>query len=420
MGQSTSDGYRRVVITGMGVVTSLGQDVDIFWKNILSGKSGISRIQSFDIAAYDCQIAGEIKELNPTPFFDKPKDVRRCDRYTLLAMMAAKKAVRDSGLDFAVENPDRIGVVVGSGIGGLHTLEEQHAVMLQKGPSRVSPFMIPMLISNMASGMISMDLGARGPNMAVVSACSTATHAVGESLHIIQRGEADAMLAGGSEAAICSLGIGGFAAMKALSTRNDQPEKASRPFDRDRDGFVMAEGAGVVVLEELDHARRRGARICCELIGYGNTADAHHITAPPPDGEGAARCMSMALHNAGLNPSDIDYINAHGTSTPQGDICETRAIKTVFGEHARRLMVSSTKSMTGHLLGAAGSVEMAICAKALLENRVPPTINLDTPDPLCDLDYVPNHAREIRVNAVMNNSFGFGGHNATLIARKWS
>ncbi len=418
MGQS-NQGNRRIVVTGIGVITSLGQEIDAFWQNIISGKSGVTGITIFDAAQYDCRIGAEIKDFNGTPYFKVPKDARRCDRYTLFAMAATKKAVQDSGIAFESENMDRVGVLIGSGIGGLNTLEEQHTNLVQKGPSRLSPFMIPMMISNMASGMVSMEIGARGPNMAVVSACSTSTHSVGESFQIIRRGEADVMIAGGSEAAICGLGIGGFAAMRALSTRNDEPQKASRPFDKDRDGFVMAEGAGILIVEELEHAKKRGARIYCELVGYGNTADAHHMTAPSPGGEGAARCMRMALECAGLQPTDIDYINAHGTSTPQGDICETQAIKTVFGDHARKVMVSSTKSMTGHLLGAAGSVEMAICAKALQENLVPPTINLDHPDPECDLDYVPFKAREAKVNAIVNNSFGFGGHNATLVARKF-
>ncbi len=417
MGQTIHD-YKRVVITGIGVITSLGQDLEVFWQNILAGKSGVSRVTSFDVAAYDCQIAAEIKDFNPASFFSTPKDVRHCDRYAQLAMAAAKKANQDSGLNLPVENMNKVGILVSSGIGGLQTLEKQHIVLMEKGPSRLSPFVIPMMISNMASGIISMEFGARGPNMSIVTACSTATHSIGESFQIIRRGEADVMIAGGCEAPITPMGIGGFSAMKALSTRNNEPEKASRPFDRDRDGFVMGEGAGVLVIEELEHAKKRGARIYCELVGYGNTADAYHMTAPPPDGEGAARCMKMALESAGLNPEDIDYINAHGTSTPQGDICETQAIKTVFGQHTRKLMVSSTKSMTGHLLGAAGSVEMAICAKALEQDQVPPTINLDHPDPACDLDYVPNCARQTPVRAIVNNSFGFGGHNATLIAKK--
>ena len=419
MDTGTSNTSRRIVITGIGVITSLGQDIEKFWANILAGKSGVSRITRFDASSYDCQIAAEIRDFNGTPYFNTPKDVRRCDRYTQMAIAAAKKAVQDSGINLANENRDMMGVVVGSGIGGLQTLEEAHQYLISKGPSRLSPFMIPMMINSMASGMILMEFGARGPNMSVVSACSTSTHAIGESFHIIRREEADVMIAGGSEAAISPLGIGGFSAMRALSTRNHEPEKASRPFDRDRDGFIMGEGAGILLLEELNHAKKRGARIYCELLGYGNTADAHHMTAPSPNGEGAARCMKMALKSAGLNPTDINYINAHGTSTPQGDICETKAIKNVFGEYAYKLMVSSTKSMTGHLLGASGSVEMAICAKVLQQDKVPPTINLDHPDPACDLDYVPHHARETRVHALVNNSFGFGGHNATLIARKF-
>ncbi len=419
MGPSNASSPRRIVITGLGVVTALGQEIETFWQNILAGKSGVTRITAFDISAYDCQIAAEIKDFNPKPFFKSSKEIRRCDRYSQLAMVAAKKSLSDSGLDLAKENRDRVGILMSSGIGGLQTLENCHATLLKSGPGRISPFMIPMMISNMASGLISMELDARGPNMAIVSACSTATHSVGESFQIIRRGEADLMLAGGSEAAICPLGIGGFAAMKALSTRNDAPEIASRPFDRDRDGFVMGEGAGAVIIEELEHAKRRNARIYCELVGYGNTADAHHMTAPSPGGEGAARCMRMAMEVAQLNPEDIDYINAHGTSTQQGDICETQAIKTAFGKHASKVMISSTKSMTGHLLGAAGAVEMAICAKVLQEDRIPPTINLDHPDPECDLDYVPHTTRQVRVRAIVNNSFGFGGHNATLVARKF-
>lgn len=419
MGPSASNGARRVVVTGIGVLTALGQDIETLWQNVLAGQSGVVAITSFDASAFDCRIAAEIRDFSPLQFFKVPKDVKRCDRYSQFAMAAAKKSLTDAGLDLTKENGERVGILVSSGIGGLQTLEDQHSQLINRGPSRLSPFMIPMMISNMAGGLISMELGARGPNMAVVSACSTAAHSIGESLHIIRRGEAEIMLAGGSEAAICPLGIGGFSAMKALSTRNDEPAKASRPFDRDRDGFVMGEAAGVLVVEELEHAKRRGARIYCEIVGYGNTADAYHMTAPSPRGEGAARCMRMTLESAGLNLEDIDYINAHGTSTPQGDICETHAIKNVFGEHARKVMVSSTKSMTGHLLGAAGAVEMAFCAKAIQEDRVPPTINLDNPDPECDLDYVPHTARETRVRAILNNSFGFGGHNACLAARKF-
>lgn len=410
----------RVVVTGIGVVTPLGRDIATFWANLLAGKSGIQRITAFDVTAYDCKIAGEIHGFEGASFFRSPKEARRCDRFVQLAVATAKQAFGDAGVDLTKENPERVGVMVGSGVGGLKSMEDQHTLLLERGPSRLSPFMIPMMISNMASGIISMELGARGPNMAVTTACSTAAHTIGESFHAIRRGEADLMLAGGSEATICPLGIGGFAAMKALSTRNDEPEKASRPFDRDRDGFVMAEGSGILVVEELEHAKKRGARIYCEIVGYGNTADAYHMTAPPPEGEGAARCMVMALRTGRLNTSDISYINAHGTSTPLGDICETKAIKSVFGDYARKLSVSSTKSMTGHHLGAAGSIEMAVCAKAIHEDKIPPTINLDNPDPQCDLDYVPKVARESRVNAILNNSFGFGGHNACIAARKLS
>lgn len=404
----------------MGVITPVGNDLETFWGNLINGVSGIDRITAFDTSGYDCQIAGEIRNFNAAPYFNNPKDVRRTDRYTQLAMAAAKLAMADSGVDVASTDETRFGVVVGSGIGGLRTLEDQHSILMNKGPNRVSPFMIPMMISNMASGLISMEYGLRGPNFATVSACATACHAIGEAWRMIRLGEADAFLAGGSEAAVIPLGIAGFAAMKALSTRNDEPKKASRPFDKDRDGFVMSEGAGVIVLEELGHAQKRAARIYCELVGYGLTADAYHITSPLPEGEGAMRCMKMAMEKGGVNSDEVDYINAHGTSTGLGDVCETKAIKATFGEHAKNgLVVSSTKSMTGHLLGAAGSVEMAACVLAVKNGVIPPTINLDEPDPQCDLDYVPHTAREQKVRIAVNNSFGFGGHNATLIAREF-
>ncbi|MBI4326309.1 MAG: beta-ketoacyl-ACP synthase II [Chloroflexi bacterium] len=409
----------RVVVTGLGVVSSLGQDVEVFWNNLLAGKCGIDKITSFDVSGYDCQIAAEIKEFNPAPAFPSPKEIRRTDRFAQFGVLAGYKALLDSGLDLEKTNRDEAGVFIGSGIGGLYTTEEQHKILLSKGPGRLSPFMIPMLILNMASGMFSMFYKLRGPNVATCSACATSTHALGEAWRTIRMGDAKVMFAGGTEATIVPLGIGGFCAMRAMSTRNDEPKRASRPFDTQRDGFVMGEGAGVLVLEELAHAQARGARIYCELIGYGNTADANHVTAPAPEGEGAARCMRMALRSARLQPEEISYINAHGTSTPQGDICETQAIKTVFGAHARKLAVSSTKGATGHMLGAAGAVEMAICAKAIQTNIVPPTINYEHPDPDCDLDYVPNAAREMPVHAVLNNSFGFGGHNATVVARKF-
>ncbi len=410
---------RRVVVTGLGVISSLGHTVDEFWASLLAGQCGIDRISLFDPTPFDCQIAAEVRGLNAVPAFPSPKDERRTDRYTKFAIVAGKQALLDSGLNLDQCDRDVIGVFLGSGIGGLATTEDQHSILLNRGPGRLSPFMIPMLILNMASGQFSMYHGLRGPNLATCSACATASHAIGEAWRTIKMGDADVMFAGGTEATITPLGIGGFCAMKAMSTRNHEPKKSSRPFDIGRDGFVMGEGAGVVVLEELEHARKRGARIYCEVVGYGNTADAHHMTSPSPDGEGAARCMRMALRSARMAPEEISYINAHGTSTPQGDVCETQAIKTVFGDHARRLAVSSTKGATGHMLGAAGAVEMAVCAKAIQTGAVPPTINLDQPDPACDLDYVPHTARELAVNAIVNNSFGFGGHNATIIARKF-
>ena len=412
---------RRVVITGIGILGPCGNDLDTFWTNIKNGVSGIDRIMAFDCTEYDCQIAGELKGFNAVEHFKNPKDVRRTDRYTQVAMAAAKMAVADAGVEpDKIADLTRFGVVVGSGIGGLKTLEDQHTILMNKGPNRMSPFMIPMMINNMASGLISMEFGLQGPNFATVSACATACHAVGEAWRMIRGGEADAFLAGGSEAAVIPLGIGGFAAMKALSRRNDEPQRASRPFDKDRDGFVMGEGAGVVVLEELEHARKRGAKIYCELAGYGLSADAYHMTSPPSDGEGAVRCMKMALDRAGINTDEVDYVNAHGTSTGLGDVCETKAIKALFGDRAKNgLLVSSTKSMTGHLLGAAGAVELAICVMAMREGIVPPTINLDNPDPECDLDYVPHKAREAKVRVAVNNSFGFGGHNATLVAKEF-
>ena len=410
---------RRVVVTGLGVVTPLGNDLETFWKNLISGQCGIDRITAFDAAAFDTQIAGEVKNFDPTPAFPSPKEIRRTDRYSQFGVYAAWSALKDSGADLDKLNRDEIGVILGSGIGGLETTSAQIKVLHERGPGRLSPFMIPMLISNMASGLFSMYQNLRGPNFATCSACATANHAIGEAWHTIKMGEAQMMFAGGAEATIVPIGIGGFCAMKAMSTRNNDPKTASRPFDKDRDGFVMGEGSGVIVLEELEHAKKRGAKIYCEIAGYGNTADAHHLTAPSPGGEGAARCIKMALRSGGLNLEDISYINAHGTSTPQGDVCETQAIKTVFGDHARKLAVSSTKGATGHMLGAAGAVEMTACALAIKNGIVPPTINLQTPDPECDLDYVPNTARKMTVNAIVNNSFGFGGHNATIAATKF-
>ncbi len=410
---------RRVVITGLGTVTALGHDIDTFWKNIIAGQCGVDRITSFDPTAYDCQIAAEVKDFDPSPAFPSPKEVRRTDRFAQLGIYAGWRALQDSGMDLEKLDRDQIGAFIGSGIGGIQTHADQHAVLMNKGPGRISPFLIPMMILNMASGVFSMYYKLRGPNLATCSACATSTHALGEAWRYIKMGDANAIFAGGTEAAVCEMGIGGFAAMRALSTRNAEPKRASRPFDKDRDGFVMGEGAAVLVVEELEHAKARGARIYCELVGYGNTADANHLTAPAPDGEGAARCMKMALRNARLNPTDISYINAHGTSTPQGDVCETQAIKSVFGDHAKKLAVSSTKGATGHLLGAAGATEMALCAKALQMQIAPPTLNLDNPDPQCDLDYVPHTARAMKIEAIANNSFGFGGHNATVIAKRF-
>src|SRR5437868_6258114 len=411
---------RRVVITGMGVITPVGKELDTFWRNLQNGVSGIGRITAFDTSAYDCQIAGEVREFEPKNYFKNPKDVRRTDRYTHLAMAAAKMAMEDGAVDMEKVNRHRLGAIISSGIGGLKTLEDQYTVLLTKGPSRVSAFTIPMLISNMASGLISMEFGLQGPNFCIVTACATSNNAIGESWRMIKFGDADIFLAGGSEASIVPIGLAGFSAMKALSTRNDEPARASRPFDRDRDGFVMSEGAGVVVVEALEHARARGAKIYCELAGYGLTADAFHITAPPPHGEGAARAMQLALEHARISADQVDYINAHATSTDIGDLCETRAIKKVFGNHARKVSISSTKSMTGHLLGGAGGVEMAACALAIRDSVIPPTINLENPSEECDLDYTPNVAREKKVRVVLNNSFGFGGHNATLVATQFA
>jgi 3-oxoacyl-[acyl-carrier-protein] synthase II len=406
---------RRVVVTGLGVLTPVGNDLETFWSNLKNGVSGIGKIQAFDTTGYDCQIAGEVRDFEPKNFFKNPKDVRRTDRFAQLAMAAAKMSMQDSGIDLVRVNRDRFGVLISSGIGGLKTLEEQFSTLMNKGPQRVSAFTIPMLISNMASGVISMEFGLRGPNMCIVTACATSNNAIGESWRMIKFGDADIFLAGGSEASIVELGLAGFSAMKALSRRNDEPERASRPFDRDRDGFVMSEGAGIAVVEELEHAKARGAKIYCELAGYGLSADAYHMTAPPEDGEGAARAMKMALDHARISPNEVDYINAHATSTGLGDISETRAVKAVFGEQAHKIPISSTKSMTGHLLGGAGAVETAVCALSIRDGVIPPTINLENPDPLCDLDYTPNKAKEKKVRVAMNNSFGFGGHNATVV-----
>jgi 3-oxoacyl-[acyl-carrier-protein] synthase II len=408
---------RRVVITGMGVVTPVGNGIETFWSNLKNGVSGIATIDAFDTSGYDCKIGGQVRDFDPKQFFKNPKDVRRTDRFTHLAMAAAKMALADSGIDMDnLKARDRFGVIVSTGIGGLKTLQDQLQILVTKGPGRNSPFTIPMLISNMAGGVISMEFDLRGPNLCIVTACATSNNAIGESWRIIKVGDADIFLAGGAEASIVEIGVAGFSAMRALSRRNDQPERASRPFDRDRDGLVMSEGSGVVVVEELEHARARGAKIYCEITGYGVSADAYHMTAPPPDGEGAARAMKMALDHARISPAQVDYINAHATSTDIGDLCETRAIKQIFGAYADKVSISATKSMTGHLLGGAGGIEMAACALAIRDSVIPPTINLENPGEECDLDYTPHVAREKKVRVALNNSFGFGGHNATLVA----
>jgi 3-oxoacyl-[acyl-carrier-protein] synthase II len=408
----------RVVITGLGAVTPVGNTAEEFWASLTQGKSGIGPITRFDTTGFPTRIAGEVKGFDALKYVDK-KDDRKLDLYLKYALACAVMAVEDAGLDPAKEDGNRFGVLVGSGIGGISTLLDSHKVLLDKGPDRVSPFFIPMLIINMASGLISMRFGARGPNSSVVTACATGNHAIGDAMRVIQRGEADVMIAGGAEAIIIPLTIAGFCQMKAMSTRNDEPTRASRPFDADRDGFVCGEGGGLVVLETLEHALRRDARIYAEVVGYGMTGDAHHMTAPDPEGDGAARAMAAALRDAAVEPSAVGYINAHGTSTPYNDKFESIAIKRVFGEHAKRLPVSSTKSMTGHLLGAAGGIEAIATTLALHYGILPPTINYEKPDPDCDLDYVPNQARKQDVEVALSNAFGFGGTNATLAFRKY-
>jgi 3-oxoacyl-[acyl-carrier-protein] synthase II len=409
---------QRVVVTGVGAVTPVGNTAREFWLAVCEGRSGIAPITAFDPKRLDARIAGEVKAFDPLRFIDK-KDVKKMDRFIHLAVAAGVDAVEDAKVDFDHVDPVRAGCLVGSGIGGILSILEWHRVLLEKGPGRISPFFIPAVIVNMASGQLSLRYRLKGPNSAVITACATGNHAIGDAYRIIQRGEADLMLAGGSEAMINELCVAGFCNMKALSTRNDEPERASRPFDAGRDGFVCGEGAGIVVLESVEHARRRGARIYAEVVGYGMTADAHHMTAPDPDGDGATRAMAAALRDAGLAPQAIGYINAHGTSTPYNDKTETAAIKRVFGEHASRLAVSSTKSMIGHLLGAAGGVEAVVSVLALHHGILPPTINYETPDPECDLDYVPNVARRAQVEVALSNGFGFGGTNATLAFRRY-
>ena len=410
----------RVVITGVGVLSPLGNDLESTWAGFKAGKSGVGPITLMDTEGYGTKIAGEVKDFNAAPFFKNPKDARRCDRYAQFGVAASKMAIEDSGIDeYDGLNRDRVGVMVGSGIGGLGTLEREHTKLIQRGPSRVSPFVIPMMISNIASGLLSIEYGFGGPNMTIVTACATTNHNIGEAWRMIKFGDADAMVCGGAEATILPMGLAGFGNMKAISTRNDDPEGASRPFDTGRDGFVMGEGAGMFVIEDYEHAKKRGAKIYGEIVGYGVSGDAYHITSPHPEGAGAARCMNMALRHAEMNPEDVTYVNAHGTSTPQGDIGETKAIKASFGDHAKNgLIVSSTKSMVGHLLGAAGGVELAACLMAMRDSIIPPTINLENQDPECDLDYCANVAREVEVNAALSNSFGFGGHNASLLVKK--
>jgi 3-oxoacyl-[acyl-carrier-protein] synthase II len=409
---------RRVVITGIGLVSSLGIGTRANWRALCAGTSGVSRITKFDPRAFAAQIAAEVKDFDPLQFIEK-KDVKKMDVFIQYAIAASQFAMDDSGLPVTRETAPRVGVFIASGIGGFTSIEREHKALLEGGPRKISPFFIPSAIINLAAGQVSIRFGAKGPNSATCTACSASAHAIGDAFEIIRRGDADAMIAGGSEAAITPMGVGGFAAMRALSTRNDEPHRASRPFDRDRDGFIIGEGAGVVVLEELEQAKRRGARIYAELVGYGMSADAYHITTPSEDGEGGIRVMAMALEKAGVAPSAVDYINAHGTSTPYNDRLETLAIKKYFGDHARKLAISSTKSMTGHLLGAAGGLEAGISALAVHHQVAPPTINLDNPDPECDLDYVPARCRAMRIRYALSNSFGFGGTNAALLFKKF-
>jgi len=410
---------RRVVVTGMGLMIPTGIGVQTAWKNVCEGRSGIGPLTRFDANGFETRIAGEVKGFNPELYIEK-KEIKKMDLFIQYALAATQEAIEDSQLKITPENCEQIGVIVGTGLGGLPTLEKYHKVLLEKGPGRITPFFIPMLIANMASGQIAIQFGVKGPNTCVVTACATGAHCIGDAFRVILYGDAEAMIAGGTEANITPLTVGGFNAMKALSTRNEEPEKACRPFEKNRDGFVVAEGAGILILEELEFALKRNAKIYGELVGYGYTGDAYHITAPPPDGDGAARCMRMAIKDAGLRPEEIDYINAHGTSTPLNDVTETLAIKTVFGEYAKKVPISATKSMTGHLLGAAGSTEAIFTILAIRDGIIPPTINYEEPDPECDLDYVPNVARKKSLNVAMSNAFGFGGMNATLVLKKFS
>lgn len=409
---------RRVVVTGLGAITPLGNTVTESWQNLLAGRSGVDKITIFDASEYVTQIAAEVKNFDPADYFER-KEARKIDRYTQFALIAADEAVQDSGLNLQQEDRDRIGVIIGSGIGGMLTFEEEHSKLVHKGPKRVSPFFIPMMISDIAAGHVSMKYNLKGPNYATVSACASSAHSIGSALRAIQYGDADIMVAGGAEATVCPMGVAGFNSMKAISTRNDEPQKASRPFDAQRDGFVIGEGGAIVILEELEHALARGATIYAEMAGIGFTADAHHITQPAPEGEGAVRAIRAALADAGLRPQDIQYINAHGTSTDANDRNETTAIKTVFGDLAYEVGISSTKSMTGHLLGASGAIEMIVSTLAIKENKIPPTINYEYPDPDCDLNYTPNKMVEKEVKAALSNSFGFGGHNVCLCVKEY-
>jgi 3-oxoacyl-[acyl-carrier-protein] synthase II len=409
---------RRVVVTGVGLLSPLGIGTEASWEGLRCGRSGIGPITQFDAAAFSCRIAGEIKGFDPANYIEK-KEIKKMGRFIQFAIAASECALRASGLQITAENAEQVGVFIGSGIGGFEVIEREHQTLLEHGPRRISPFFIPATIINLASGYVSIRSGAKGPNSATATACTTSAHSIGDSFRIIQRGEADAMICGGTEACITPMGIGGFAAMRALSTRNDEPQRASRPWDRDRDGFVVGEGAGILILEEYDSARRRNARILAEIVGYGMSADAFHVTAPPNDGDGAFRVMRNTLRDAGLRPDEVQYVNAHGTSTEVGDRIETEAIKRAFGEHAYKLAVSSTKSMTGHLLGGAGGLEAGITVLAIRDQIAPPTINLENPDTLCDLDYIPNRARPMRIDCALSNSFGFGGTNGSLIFRRY-
>ncbi|MDD5130259.1 MAG: beta-ketoacyl-ACP synthase II [Candidatus Omnitrophica bacterium] len=410
---------KRVVITGLGVISPVGNDVASFWQSLKEGKSGVGLNTSFDTTEFDSKIAAEVKNFDPTQYGISLKEVKRTAKFVQYAIAAAKQAVESSGLDLTKEDLHRIGVMIGSGIGSLHTIEEEHKILLNKGPSRLSPFLIPMLIVNEAAGLVAIAHGLKGPNTCIATACASGSHAIGEAYRTILYGDADIMVTGGTEGCIVPTAVGGFCALRALSTRNDAPQKASRPFDQERDGFIMAEGCGLVVLETLEHAQKRNANIIAEIVGFGMTCDAYHITAPDPGGEGAAAAMAMALKDAQMNPEEVTYINAHGTSTKLNDKIETLSMKKAFGQHSKKVMVSSTKSVTGHLLGAAGGVEFAACCLAIKDGVVPPTINYEHPDPECDLDYVPNTARKVEVLAAMSNSLGFGGHNASLIVKKF-